>query len=162
MPGTYTVEFVITEEINGEEFDYVKAVKIKIPGDEDEGNADQSDEEQGLTGNSTETDSNKDSNSTFDSGLGLNGETNSDGSKIVYPTMKLVSISKAGVVRLEFSLPIIQEYDMSNLNQTHLQLTVKPYDESMQMYLDFTWETIRFEETYVELLLDFVDPLYVS
>ena len=40
MPGTYTVEFVITEEINGEEFDYVKAVKIKIPGDEDEGNAD--------------------------------------------------------------------------------------------------------------------------
>jgi len=39
---------------------------------------------------------------------------------------------------------------------------VKPYDENMQMYLDFTWETIRFEETYVELLLNFVDPLWVS
>ena len=107
IPGTYTVEFVITEDINGEEFDYVKAVTIKIPGDENESNADKSDEEQGLAGNSTELDSNKDSNSTFDSGLGLNGETNSDGSKIVYPTMKLVSISKVGVVRLEFSLPMI-------------------------------------------------------
>ena len=40
IPGTYIVEFVITEEINGEEFDYVKAVTIKIPGDEDESNAD--------------------------------------------------------------------------------------------------------------------------
>jgi len=94
----------------------VKPVTIKIPGDEEESNADSSDEEQGLAGNSTETDSNKDSNSTFDSGLGLDGESNRDGSKIVYPTMKLVSISKAGVVRLEFSLLMIQEYDMSNLN----------------------------------------------
>lgn len=51
----------------------MKPVTIKIPGDEEESNADSSDEEQGLVGNSTETDSNKDSNSTFDSGLGLDG-----------------------------------------------------------------------------------------
>lgn len=76
--------------------------------------------------------------------------------------MKLVSISQAGIVRLSFDEPMIQEYELSNLNMTHLKITVVPSDRSMMVYLDFTWKTSSFEENYIELSLDFKDPLQVS
>ena len=73
--------------------------------------------------------------------------------------MKLASFSRTGVVRLEFDQLMIQEYETSNLNETHLQLEVIPYENEMIAYMDFTWKTKSFEETHIELLIDFKDPL---
>ena len=45
--------------------------------------------------------------------------------------MRIESIDKNNIVTLEFNVPMIVEHDPSNLNSTHLELKIEPYDEEM-------------------------------
>ena len=59
--------------------------------------------------------------------------------------MEIVEVTSLGIVELELSMPMIVEHYPKNLNETHLLLTIDPYEEDMQIYLKFSWETIEFK-----------------
>ena len=71
-------------------------------------------------------------------------EEDADVEEVELPTMEIVEVTSLGIVELELSMPMIVEHYPKNLNETHLQLTIDPYEEDMQIYLKFTWETIEF------------------
>ena len=129
VPGAYQVEFEVTsfrEYSKEEREDELKVTSyeftIIIPAEEEDN-----------------TDDSTDADSTLDIEIDVTGETE-------LPTIKIVDITILGVVELELSLPMVGLLEPNNLNTDHLLITIDGYEDNMEAYHGFTWETIEFKE----------------
>ena len=81
---------------------------------------------------------------------------------------KLTSISSLGLVQLEFSDSMLDTFDMSLLNQTSMDLYIRPA-LSRHKSNDFdpasvalTWQVVSFKDTLMQVQLNFTNPIAIS
>ena len=90
-----------------------------------------------------------------------------------YPTLEIKSVSHSGLVTISFPEPFITLGDTAKLKSTtkdidgveHSNVELKissTNDDGDEEFLSFTWTTVSFTETEMQLQLVFEDPTVVS
>ena len=81
---------------------------------------------------------------------------------------KLTKVSALGLVTVEFSTDMVNDFNLTWLNETVLDLYIEPamnrsLNENFNLTtVNFTWNVVSFEENKLCIQLEFFKPAFIS
>ena len=93
----------------------------------------------------------------------FNQTTTAPEPELVPPQLRIKSIDRYGVMTIAFTDRLIIPSNATKIvNETVFEIWVEPVGESLTPMLGFTWETVSFSESQLEIQLFFENAKYVS
>ena len=158
-PGDYNVIIVVKEDQNTQQFDFT----VEILGIED----DKGDESQDLAGDDTDEDF---------TGLEALGQEELEKQLLAgRPSLQIKSISRFGVVKIEFSEPLWVSDEMLSINEKRmlktskepeeqpiLELSIEASDDDYKDFMGLKWHILQFNTNNMLVQLDLDFPAQIS
>ena len=158
-PGDYNVIIVVKEDQNTQQFDFT----VEILGFED----DKGDESQDIAGDDTDEEF---------TGLEALGQEELEKQLLAgRPSLQIKSISRFGVVKIEFSEPLWVSDEMLSINEKRmlktskepeeqpiLELSIEASDDDYKDFMGLKWHILQFNTNNMLVQLDLDFPAQIS